>query len=67
MLQTVMQDDEARRRVLSRTPLGRCGEPEEVARVALFLASDDASYVTGQTVYADGGRLALNYTAPVEA
>ena len=65
LLRTVMDDEEARRRILSRTPLGRCGEPEEVARIALFLASDDASYITGQIIYADGGRLALNYTVPV--
>jgi NAD(P)-dependent dehydrogenase (short-subunit alcohol dehydrogenase family) len=45
--------------------MGRCGEPAEVAKVALFLASDDASYLTGQTIYPDGGRLALNYTVPV--
>lgn len=65
MLGTVMSDDAARRRIMSRTPMGRCGEPEEVARLALFLAGDDASYVTGQTVYVDGGRLGLNYTVPV--
>ena len=63
--QAVMGDDAARRKILSRTPLGRAGEPEEVAAVAAFLASDDASYITGQTIYPDGGRLALNYTAPV--
>ena len=57
-------DDAARRKILARTPLGRCGEPEEVAAVAAFLASDDASYLTGQTIYPDGGRLALNYTMP---
>lgn len=51
--------------VLSRTPLGRVGEPEEVARIALFLASDDSSYISGEVIYADGGRLALNYTVPV--
>jgi NAD(P)-dependent dehydrogenase (short-subunit alcohol dehydrogenase family) len=52
--------------VLSRTPLGRIAEPEEVASVAVFLASDDANYVTGETVFVDGGRLALNYTVPVK-
>ncbi|GAB4530098.1 MAG: SDR family oxidoreductase [Amphiplicatus sp.] len=65
MLGRVAADAEARRTVLSRTPLGRIGRPEEVAAVALFLASDMASYVTGETVYVDGGRLALNYVVPV--
>ncbi len=62
----VLGSPEARRTILSRTPLGRCGEPEEVAAIAAFLASDDASYMTGQTLYADGGRMALNYTVPVK-
>lgn len=66
ILKGVMQDDDARHRVLSRTPLGRFGEAEEIGRVAVFLASEDASYITGQTIYPDGGRLALNYTVPVE-
>jgi NAD(P)-dependent dehydrogenase (short-subunit alcohol dehydrogenase family) len=61
----VLTDEAARKKILSRTPLGRCGEPEEIAAVAAFLASDDASYLTGQTIYPDGGRLALNYTMPV--
>jgi glucose 1-dehydrogenase len=61
----VLGSPEARHTILSRTPAGRCGEPEEVAAVAAFLASDDASYMTGQTMYVDGGRLALNYTVPV--
>ena len=38
-------------RILSRTPLGRLGEPYEIAAIAAFLASDDASYITGQTIY----------------
>jgi len=61
----VLGSPEARRTILSRTPLGRCGEPEEVASICAFLASEDASYMTGQTLYADGGRMALNYTVPV--
>ena len=61
----IAEDDAARDRIMSRTPLGRAGEPEEVAAVALFLASEDSSYLTGQTIYPDGGRLGLNYTVPV--
>lgn len=58
----VLGSDAAKARVMSRTPLGRLGEPDEVANVALFLASEESSYLTGQTIYPDGGRLALNYT-----
>jgi len=53
------------RPVLERTPMGRLGEPAEIAAVVTYLASDDASFVSGQTVYADGGRLGLNYSLSV--
>lgn len=66
VLDAVMTDDETRRRILSRTPLKRLGEPSEVASIAVFLASDYASYLTGQTIYPDGGRAALNYTVSVD-
>lgn len=65
MLKVVIADDEARRTILSRTPQGRIGDPSEVASVAVFLASDYASYITGDTIYPDGGRLSLNYTVPL--
>ncbi len=65
MLASVNANPEARHRLLSRTPLGRIGDPAEIAAIAAFLASDEASYITGQTIYADGGRLPLNYTVPV--
>jgi len=51
-------------KIHARTPMGRVALPDEVAGVASFLASDDSSYVTGQCIYVDGGRLALNYTMP---
>ena len=66
ILKSVATDKEAKRRLLARTPLGRIGEPDEIAAIAVFLASTDAGYVTGQTIYADGGRLGLNYTVPVK-
>ncbi len=65
ILKGVATDKDTKRRLLSRTPLGRIGEPEEIAAIAVFLASEHAGYVTGQTIYADGGRLGLNYTVPV--
>lgn len=64
--QVVSEDEAARKKVMSRTPMGRFGMPSEVASIASFLASNDASYITGETIYADGGRLPLNYTVPVE-
>ena len=66
MLASVNADPAARHRILSRTPLGPHRRPAEIAAIAAFLASDDASYITGQTIYADGGRLPLNYTVPVK-
>ncbi|MBX3610415.1 MAG: SDR family oxidoreductase [Hydrogenophaga sp.] len=63
--QAVLTSDDARRKILGRTPMKRLGAPEEIADVVAWLASDAASYVTGEIVTADGGRMALNYTVPV--
>jgi NAD(P)-dependent dehydrogenase (short-subunit alcohol dehydrogenase family) len=65
MLQEVVKDEAFRKKALSRTPLGRFGRVDEIAAVVTWLASEEASYLTGTTVYADGGRMPLNYTVPV--
>ncbi|MCC6982706.1 MAG: 3-oxoacyl-ACP reductase FabG [Bauldia sp.] len=65
MLDLSVGDEEMRRRLLSRIPLGRFGDPREIAALVAFLASDEASYVTGEIIYADGGRLPLSLTVPV--
>jgi NAD(P)-dependent dehydrogenase (short-subunit alcohol dehydrogenase family) len=54
------------RRVRARTPLGRLGTPEDVARTAVFLASDESDYITGETIRVDGGRFPLNHVMPVD-
>jgi NAD(P)-dependent dehydrogenase (short-subunit alcohol dehydrogenase family) len=61
----VLTSDEARARIMSRTPMKRLGEPCEIADVTAFLLSDASSYMTGEIVVVDGGRMALNYTMPV--
>lgn len=48
-------DEQARRRRLDRVPLGRFGRPDDIAALACFLASDDAAWITGQTMVIDGG------------
>ncbi len=65
VFKTVVTDKAAMNKILARTPMGRVGEPDEVASVAVFLASEESSFITGQTIYPDGGRMALNYTVPV--
>jgi NAD(P)-dependent dehydrogenase (short-subunit alcohol dehydrogenase family) len=58
----VLADETTRARLMSRTPMRRLGEPAEVADAVAYLLSDASSYITGETLYIDGGRLALNYT-----
>ena len=62
MVASVNSNPEAMKRLMSRTPLGRLGTAREIGDVVAFLAGDKASYITGETIYVDGGRLGLNYT-----
>ena len=58
----VLGSDGAKARIMSRTPMKRLGEPSEIADVCAFLVSSASSYMTGEIVYIDGGRMSLNYT-----
>jgi NAD(P)-dependent dehydrogenase (short-subunit alcohol dehydrogenase family) len=62
----VLGSEEAKRRIMSRTPMKRLGEPSEIAEVCAFLISSAARYMTGEIIYVDGGRLALNYTVATD-
>ena len=61
----VLTSDDAKAKIMSRTPMKRLGQPSEIADVVAWLASDASSYVTGEIVTVDGGRMTLNYTVPI--
>ena len=61
----VLTSDEAKAKIMSRTPMKRLGQPAEIADTVAYLASDAASYMTGEIVVVDGGRMVLNYTVAV--
>ncbi len=61
----VLTSEEAKAKIMMRTPMKRLGEPSEIADTVAYLASEAASYITGEIVVVDGGRMTLNYTVPV--
>ena len=63
LLMSVLNTEEKRKRRLVHVPMGRFGEAEEIARAALFLASDESSYMTGTEFLVDGG-LTAAYVTP---
>ena len=61
----MLTSEEAKAKIMSRTPMKRLGQPSEIADTVAFLASDAASYITGEIVVVDDGRMTLNYTVSV--
>jgi NAD(P)-dependent dehydrogenase (short-subunit alcohol dehydrogenase family) len=66
LMQRVVHNKEKEAELLSRLPIGRIAECREIGRVAVFLASDDASYFTGQCLYPDGGRMIQAFSRQME-
>lgn len=66
LMMRVADDQEMMDTILRRTPAGRIGSCEEVGRVAVFLASDDASFIHGQTIYCDGGRMIQSFDREIK-
>jgi Tropinone reductase 1 len=62
LVEPMLADTTIRARVLSRTPMGRVGEPHEIATLVAFLCMPASSYITGQTIAADGGFLAYGFS-----
>jgi len=56
ILDTLYPDEESRQELLKKIPIQRIGQPEDIANLALFLASPESSYIHGQIILADGGR-----------
>jgi len=67
LAETVLQDPAYRSQVLERTPLGRIGEPEEVASLVAYLCMDHAAYITGQVIHVDGGFLVNGFDPTLPA
>lgn len=67
LMEVVVNDEAKSIELLDRLPLGRVGTCDEVAGVAVFLASDDSAYITGQTIYPDGGRMIQSFPPHLEA
>jgi NAD(P)-dependent dehydrogenase (short-subunit alcohol dehydrogenase family) len=66
LMQRVVHNPEKEAELMSRLPIGRIAECREIARVAVFLASNDASYFTGQCLYPDGGRMIQAFSRQME-